>query len=154
MNTKINLPSTSRQPFTHLSKGHQIDPIFGNIWIKDTEGMIDGQKGLAGRFCDKMWNWFEIDMWGKCWMCCPSWLPYSIGNLRDESIKTMWNGPKAQAIRQQVFDGTWQYCQHNFCPLIADDRLPSLADQDKELSIVADELPTHIIFSNNRKSFP
>ena len=147
MDKKIN--TEFKRPFAQQSKGHQIDPIFGNIWIKDTEGMIDGQKDLAGRFCDKMWNWFEIDMWGKCWMCCPSWLPYSIGNLRDESIKTMWNGPKAQAIRQQVFDGTWQYCQHNFCPLIADDRLPSLADQDKELSIVADELPTHINFSND-----
>ena len=154
MNKKINslwpLSASGRQPFTHLSKGHQIDPIFGKIWIKDTDGMIDGQKDLAGRYCGKMWEWFEVDMWGKCWMCCPSWLPYSIGNILEDNIEEMWNGPKAQAIRQQVFDGTWQYCQHNFCPEIADDRLPSLADQDKELSVITNnKLPIHINFSND-----
>lgn len=147
MDKKIN--TAVRRPFTHQSKGHQIDPIFGDVWIKDTEGARDSKKNLEGRYCSKMWDWLEVDMWGKCWLCCPSWLPYFIGNLREQSIKEMWNGPKAQAIRQQVFDGTWQYCQHHFCPEIAEDRLPFLADQDKNLSVIASELPTRINFAND-----
>ena len=172
MDKKINVElKRSPPPSNPMAKGH-LDPIFGDIWIKDTEGMIDGQKDLAGRYCDKLWTWFEVDMWGKCWMCCPSWLPYSIGNILEDDIKEMWNGPKAQALRQQVFDGTWQYCQHNFCPLIASDKLPSLkaakanarsdidrslahtnfnyiSDHGEELSIIANELPTRINFSND-----
>ena len=139
--------SESSRPFSKLSDGRTIDPIFGPVWIKETKGMPDVKKDLSNRFCPKLFTWLEIDMHGKAWMCCPSWLPYPIGNVLEQTLEEIWNGEKAQLLRKQIFTGEWKYCQHDFCPEIAGDRLPFI-DNNTPKSTVA-PLPTKINFSND-----
>lgn len=156
--------SESNRPYSTNAPGHYDDPVFGRIWIKETEGMSASKKDLSGKYCSKLYTWFEVDMHGRCWMCCPSWLPYSIGNIFEDSIEEMWNGEKAQTLRNQVFSGKWNYCQHEFCPMIASDNLPDLEwaktgksneftsneiQALKDKSTKAYELPTKINFSND-----
>ena len=156
--------SESKRPYSNSAPGHYDDPVFGRIWIKETEGMSATKKDLSGKYCPKFYTWFEVDMHGRCWMCCPSWLPYSIGNIFEDSIEEMWNGEKAQALRNQVFSGDWKYCQHEFCPEIASDNLPEIdhvvsnekkrwhdfeVDVLKNKSLVSPQLPTSINFSND-----
>lgn len=141
--------SESSRPYSKLSDGRTVDPLFGPVWIKETSGMTNTRKDLTGRYCDKLYTWLEIDMWGKAWMCCPSWLPYPIGNVLTDSLEDIWNGEKAQELRRQIFTGDWKYCQQDFCPLIATDSLPFLKDiENAPLTTVAN-LPTKINFSND-----
>jgi len=141
--------SESSRPYSKLSDGRIVDPMFGPVWIKESKGMDRSSKNLKGKFCDKLYNWLEIDMHGKAWMCCPSWLPYPIGNVLEQSLEEIWNSEKAQTLRNQIFTGDWKYCQHEFCPMIAGDHLPDLVDVvDAPKSTKAD-LPSQINFSND-----
>jgi MoaA/NifB/PqqE/SkfB family radical SAM enzyme len=102
-------------------------------------------------------------MYGRVWMCCPSWLPYSIGNILEDDMKTIWNSEKAQQLRQQVFNGKWNYCNHIQCPHIQDGSLPTLESIESgkypsaipefkavsNRSTIVEELPTKINFSND-----
>jgi len=37
---------------------------------------------------------------GEVYLCCPSWLNTSVGNLAYQSVDEIWNGPIAQDIRR------------------------------------------------------
>lgn len=141
--------SESSRPYSKLSDGRTLDPLFGPVWIKETKGMLSSKKDLSGHYCDKLYTWLEVDMFGKAWMCCPSWLPYPIGNVLEESLEEIWNGEKAQKLREQIFTGNWNYCQHNFCPLIAGDNLPLLSNTENPPTSTIAPLPTKINFSND-----
>ena len=141
--------SESSRPYSKLSDGRTLDPLFGPVWIKETKGMNSSKKDLSGHYCDKLYTWLEVDMFGKAWMCCPSWLPYPIGNVLEESLEEIWNGEKAQKLREQIFTGNWNYCQHEFCPLIASDNLPMLKDIENPPVTTVAPLPTKINFSND-----
>lgn len=153
----------SKRPFSIEADGHRDDPLFGRVWIKDTAGMTTARKDLNGKYCNKLYTWLEIDMHGRAWMCCPSWLPYSIGNVMTDTLDEIWNGPRAQELRKQIFTGDWKYCQHSFCPEIASDNLPDIEWVEKnprkfrhheilalkEKSTYSTELPVNINFSND-----
>ena len=156
-------PTVTHQPWAVDAVGHMTHPLFGNIWIKDTKGLDFENPDLKGKYCNKLYTWLEVDMHGRCWMCCPSWLPYPIGNILEESIEDIWNGEKAQELRKQVFSGEWNYCQTAFCPMIQGEHLPDLRDildgkksvlrheldALKAESLLSAELPTYINFSND-----
>lgn len=145
---KINSQESSR-PYSILADGRTLDPLFGPVWIKESKGMTESKKDLKGRFCGKLWTWLEVDMWGKAWLCCPSWLPYPVGNVLTDSLEEIWNGEKAQTLRNQIFTGDWKYCQHEFCPQIVSDQLPMLSEIDDRYKSTVAELPTRINFSND-----
>src|SRR5689334_20702121 len=62
-------------------------------------------------FCSKPFTWFEVSGWsapkGDVYLCCPTWLDTSIGNLQDQSVEEIWNGEPAQAIRRSILDGSY-----------------------------------------------
>lgn len=124
--------------------GHFIDPIFGKIWLKDTAG-LEQTADLRGRTCSKLTTWFEVDSQGRAWLCCPGWLPYSIGNVLTESIHDIWHGERATALRNQIITGDWRYCQHALCPSIVSDNLPFKVSN----TVNVPDLPTKINFSND-----
>tara|TARA_B100001778_G_scaffold332742_1_gene339702 strand:- start:2050 stop:3243 length:1194 start_codon:yes stop_codon:yes gene_type:complete len=154
--------SVGHQPWAAGAVGHMDHELFGNVWIKDTKGLDFKTYDLAGKYCNKLFTWLEVDMHGRCWMCCPSWLPYPIGNILEEDIEDIWNGPKAQELRKQIFTGEWNYCQTAFCPLIQGESLRDIKDllaghtlleHEREAlitkSLVSKELPIYINFSND-----
>jgi hypothetical protein len=70
-------------------------------------------------FCAKPFKWFEVSRWeeeGDTFLCCPSWLEKSIGNLTRQSVEELWNGPVAQEIRSSILDGSFRYCNRERCP--------------------------------------
>lgn len=102
----------------------------------------DNKKDLTGRFCPKFFIFFEVSTDGRCWLCCPSWLPVSIGNILEQDFQDIWNGPEAQKLRRQVFDNKWDHCVHTLCPMIQSDILPKIEDIGK------DEPPEHFHRAN------
>jgi organic radical activating enzyme len=72
-------------------------------------------------FCANPFKWFEVSRnteEGQVFMCCPSWLDTPIGNLLQESVDEVWNGPTAQKIRRSILDGSFRYCNAERCPYL------------------------------------
>jgi MoaA/NifB/PqqE/SkfB family radical SAM enzyme len=73
-------------------------------------------------FCSKPFRWFEASGWyrpkGDVFLCCPTWLDQSIGNLQFQSVEDIWNGQPAQEIRRSILDGTFEYCNRSRCPFL------------------------------------
>jgi len=72
-------------------------------------------------FCSKPFEWFEVTQLngrGGVYLCCPSWLDTSVGNLQYQSVEEIWNGEKAQAIRRSILDGSFSYCNASKCPYL------------------------------------
>lgn len=83
---------------------------------------------LKSRFCLKPFSHFEITLSGLVYLCCPSWLPESIGSLSTASFNDIWISEKAQKIRQSILDGSFKYCSKTNCPFISSNSLPLLKD--------------------------
>ena len=76
-------------------------------------------------FCSKPFTWFEVSTKGAnvqrkgdVYLCCPSWLDTSIGNLGEQSVEEIWNGENAQKIRQSILDGSFKYCDASKCAFL------------------------------------
>ncbi|WP_395327140.1 radical SAM protein [Novosphingobium sp. BL-8H] len=61
-------------------------------------------------------------------LCCASWLPTSAGNLTYAPSETVWNGQRAQAIRESVLDGSYRHCNKRACPVIQSNDLKKTED--------------------------
>jgi MoaA/NifB/PqqE/SkfB family radical SAM enzyme len=102
-------------------------------------------KNLQGKFCSKPFETLSVRDDGSCWMCCTSWLPYSIGNLNEQSFEDIWHGEVATIIRGSILDGSFRYCNHTVCGDISEDRLENLIDTPNKIT----EFPSHIMFEND-----
>lgn len=102
-------------------------------------------KNLKGKFCPKPFESITVHEDGSVWFCCAWWLPYTIGNLYENTLEEIWNGERAETIRQSILDQTFNYCYHNVCGDISDDRL-----LPESMSIAKKYMPTHVIFNNDR----
>lgn len=71
--------------------------------------------------CTKPFEWFEVTQLngrGSVYLCCPSWLNRSVGNLQHQSVGEIWNGAAAQDIRRSILDGSFKYCDGARCPYL------------------------------------
>lgn len=50
---------------------------------------------------------------------------YILGNLRDNTMKEIFNNEAAQRFRQSLIDGTYDYCNEENCPYMANNILDS-----------------------------
>ena len=100
-------------------------------WHQDDSELASRKKNLNGRFCSYFFTRAEVNVEGAVFMCCPYWLPVIVGDLNVNTMEEIWNGPKAQEIRNQLYDGrNWPFCKHNTCPKIqhAETALPLITD--------------------------
>lgn len=119
------------------------------ILIKVDEGSdladINSNKNLKGKFCPKPFESISIKENGSVWFCCSSWLPYSIGNLEENTLENIWHGEAANLIRESIIDGSFRYCNHNVCGDITSNNLLNNRD-----SFSTKSEPRHIIFENDK----
>jgi len=125
---------------------------------KDSKATLNTKQDLTGYFCANPFSQLDIYEDGKAYTCCSSWLPKSIGNVKDTSIGDLWNSEVSQAIRKSILDGTFKYCDSKVCPAIQSKSLPKLEDARKDSAFTAiidekktalAELPTFINLCND-----
>ncbi len=82
-------------------------------------------------FCGRPFEHLEVMPDGSAYVCCPSWLPTSIGNVHRSGAEALWNGTVARQIRESILDNSFRYC--TACPFLktrtafvhpVDERLP------------------------------
>jgi hypothetical protein len=119
------------------------------------------KKNLAGLFCSQPFEYLDIHFVNgniECYVCCPTWLPTSIGPFGEENVIDIWNNSTIQKIRQSVFDGTYEYCNADLCPEIQDGKLhdvrfakdPNHRKIIKDNKTYLDRGPRRINFSEDR----
>jgi radical SAM protein with 4Fe4S-binding SPASM domain len=68
-------------------------------------------------FCAKPFRYLEVAENGDAYLCCQGWQPVTIGNVRRESLSSLWNGETAREIRRSILDGSFRHC--TACPFLA-----------------------------------
>ena len=70
-------------------------------------------------FCSRPFQYLEVASKprGKAFLCCPSWLPVSTGIVGEDSVEEVWNGKRAQAVRESILDGSFRFCNAH-CPFL------------------------------------
>jgi len=68
------------------------------------------------RFCAKPFQYLEVASDGQAYLCCPSWLPTSIGYVQEQSLPEMWNGRAARELRESILNGSFAFCTG--CPFL------------------------------------
>lgn len=59
----------------------------------------------------------EVTPGGDVKVCC--WADhYIIGNIENHNITSIWNGDKAIAFRNSMYDGSYRFCDKNKCPYL------------------------------------
>lgn len=74
--------------------------------------------------CTRPFEWYEVGtkaFWPNSsgypvFLCCKGWLKKEVGDLLKEDAKKIWFGNNAREIRKSVIDGTFKYCNGEFCP--------------------------------------
>jgi MoaA/NifB/PqqE/SkfB family radical SAM enzyme len=55
--------------------------------------------------------------------CCSSWFKGGLGNIKEESLEEIWNGPGFRELREAMYEGgDWsRFCNEKVCPQIMND---------------------------------
>jgi sulfatase maturation enzyme AslB (radical SAM superfamily) len=93
---------------------------------------------MQKKICKRPFEWLEISGQknNETYLCCPGWLPYSIGNAKTESINALWRSEKATRLRKSVIDGSFKYCNSSLCPHL--NEMNSSSDENNPVSYVDD----------------
>lgn len=70
---------------------------------------MDPQKKGYSSKCKAPWIQFRIDLDGSVKTCC--WSNRTLGNIKQQSWKEIWDGPLWQEFRESVRSGAMTYCQ-------------------------------------------
>jgi sulfatase maturation enzyme AslB (radical SAM superfamily) len=55
---------------------------------------------------------------GVVYCCCPAYVKGEIGNLGENTLMEIWNGPRVQSFRESLLNGNWEsVCRPN-CPTV------------------------------------
>jgi radical SAM protein with 4Fe4S-binding SPASM domain len=65
-------------------------------------------------FCSKPWTSFEVEHDGRVAPCCMS--KFDCGNVNQQTIAEIWNGPAYQEFRRLMAAGEWQRTCRPECP--------------------------------------
>lgn len=86
---------------------------------------------MSYKICRKPFEWMELfhTPAKSMYLCCPGWLPVSLGSFEASSLQQLWTSEKAKDIRRSVVDGSFEYC-NSLCPYVEN---PDQADSPIEI---------------------
>lgn len=99
---------------------------------RDSEGTLNTERNLEGRFCPNPFIQFDIHEDGRAYSCCSGWLPTPLGNLKTLTLDEAWNSQASQRIRESIFDGSYRYCHQKVCPAIQGGTLPTIEEARRD----------------------
>ena len=76
-------------------------------------------KRLSQLHCAHSFNHFIISEGGFVHLCCPTWLPTSVGNINKASLLEILQSQLVSDIQKTTSGGCFSYCDHQLCPSLA-----------------------------------
>lgn len=161
----INVDQITNRVRTPLTVD-DVDPTHAYRFT-DSNMSFDKDLQLKGKYCYHPFNSVTIDTRGECFVCtCQAWLPISVGNILDfNSLTEIVQSPKAREIQSSIVDGTYKYCDHKTCHLIARNELETRLDHrpdtvnwivfaiDDSCNLSCPSCRTELIFVNKGEEF-
>lgn len=89
------------------------------------------QAHLKGRFCRMPFEKLVLQSDGAH-LCCPSYLPMVVGDVKTQTLDEIWNSEKAIEVRRSIIDGDFRYCT-DLCPEISQGTLWMTEDVPPEV---------------------
>ena len=81
-------------------------------------------------YCSSPFMASQVNMHGNIFLCCPSWLPTSIGNIRTKPVRLAFNSIQAQRIRMSMYYFTPEkYCIKHACHRMNDPDFKGITDE-------------------------
>ena len=103
--------------------------LHGRILNKPLTQLMTGRGDyFKNKFCPMPFTDFEITRHKTVAICCPSYLPHSIGDASKEPGEKILNSNRAVEIRKSILDGNFAWCDWVKCPQIKDELLPERND--------------------------
>lgn len=93
------------------------------------------------KYCGRPWTHMYVGPDGVVKNC--SWIKFPVGNLGnlvDSTVEELWNGEKITQIRESIVDGSYKYCDEESCPLLCNDSLPDLSEEELIENVKEDSL--------------
>lgn len=112
-------------------------------------------KTLQGKYCLSPFVMIEVTISGEVRMCgCSSWMPTTIGNLKESTLQEMLQSNLASKIRQSIIDGSYTYCNENLCGILGNNGLNTIDTVPPNIKSLLDdptkfEMPHHISFAGD-----
>lgn len=94
---------------------------------------------MKKRFCNRPFDHVHLDPNGNVRIC--GWMDVNIGNLLESDLGQMWKSPKAETIRESIYDGSFRYCRAVSCPYLENHSLPEYDEELFEIEAVALDAP-------------
>ncbi len=110
-------------------------------------------------FCTAPFELLMFGNGGQNWICCPAWLPVSVGKTIKGSLSADWNSSAAQQIRSSIHDGTFSLCKptcphltkkSGFVKKVSEIQDPALRMYIEEKTTMLPSGPKKIYFSHDR----
>lgn len=58
-------------------------------------------------FCPMVMHYFKVEPDGRAFPCCRAPLELELGNVFEEGVEAVWNGPAMQDLRDRMFRGDY-----------------------------------------------
>lgn len=83
--------------------------------------------------------YLQLDHSGRIFICCPAWTKAGpVGNIFKNDILQIWNSPKAQFIRRQIYKNRLEtICHRQYCPFYLANKNQPLEEWLKEFPFFA-----------------
>ncbi|MCW2283755.1 pyruvate-formate lyase-activating enzyme [Rhodoblastus acidophilus] len=149
--------ATEALSFAELAFAHSIY----DLWVqrvltavrahaRGTPEIVDEtEQWLKTKFCSAPFDTVETISNSQMAICCPLWLPVSIGGFKDKSIEEALNSKSVQLVRKSIVDGSYRYCSRVHCVRITERDLPS-RESINLASLEATVYPKYVTFSHDQ----
>ncbi|MHC4267822.1 MAG: radical SAM protein [Planctomycetota bacterium] len=136
--------STSKEVVRLLNEEQII--LFQSFKIRELPNIVTGYDPLADKVLQQIersniiknrnsnttcmipFEFAYIDNTGNVYPCCPSKFKKSIGDLRNDSLKDIWNSKAAVAVRESIINKSFRYCDYQSCEYLKKDKITSNTD--------------------------
>jgi MoaA/NifB/PqqE/SkfB family radical SAM enzyme len=82
-------------------------------------GGLDYLDHFRGKYCNHPFDDFEIRSDGEIFVCCPSYLPYSIGNVfKVKSVEEVKSSQVLAKLKDSIISQDFRYCRWLHCEKI------------------------------------
>lgn len=129
----------------NFKKNHNIDLIEYHHNSKNSELLkkmiyTDSDHDIA---CKEPFRYAQVEVNGFVFPCCPAVFEEYMGNLFVDSLKNVWDSPRAKIIRLSIINKTYAFCNLQYCRLKDNEN----KDPKREIDIETSKIPEYLVIS-------
>ncbi len=115
--------------------------VVSRNYIELLKKVCFSERKYAG-YCERPMGYCDV-IGDNLYLCCPDFLPISVGSMRSESFMSSWNSYIARILRLSVINNTFAFCNKQYCDLFDFEE-----QKEEELSFRLNNRQKHLTYPN------